>query len=160
VLREVLGRYLGIRGEQIRFEYNAFGKPALSPGLASRLTFNLSHSADLAVIAVAYGAAIGVDLEHVRAQPDFADIARYFFSAAEVDHLTALPSHLQARAFFGCWTRREAYVKACGEGLANEASAPDGRWSVYDFEPAPGYIGALVVAGKGWRINQWDWQSE
>ena len=158
VLRAVLGRYLGTRGDQIRFEHNAFGKPALSPELASRLTFNLSHSADLAVIAVAAGADIGVDLEHIRAQPDFADIARYFFSAAEVDHLNALPNHLQAHAFFSCWTQMEAYAKACGEGLANAPSALDGRWSVYTLEPAPGYIGALVVAGRGWRLTQWDWQ--
>ncbi len=159
VLRAVLGRYLESPADQIRYVYNAFGKPALGLELASRLTFNLSHSADLALIAVAAGADIGVDLEHIRTQPDFAEIARYFFSAAEVDRLNALPSRLQARAFLSCWTKREAYVKACGEGLANTPSALDGRWSLYSLEPAPGYIGALVVAGSGRRLTQWQWQS-
>lgn len=154
VLRAVLGRYLGTRADQIRFVYNAFGKPALSPEFASRLTFNLSHSADLALIAVAAGADIGVDLEHIRTQPDFAEIARYFFSAAEVDRLNGLPSRLQAHAFLSCWTKREAYVKASGEGLANTPSARDGRWSLYSLQPAPGYIGALVVAGSGWRLTR------
>jgi 4'-phosphopantetheinyl transferase len=154
VLRELLARYLRTPPGQIRFVYNAFGKPALSPEFGSRLKFNLSHSADLALIAIAADADIGVDVEYIRAQPDYAEIARHFFSAAEVDRLNRLPSHLHARAFLRCWTKKEAYVKACGEGLAMPHGPPARRWSLFTLQPAPGYIGALAVEGRGWRLTQ------
>src|SRR3989449_1506724 len=96
VLRDLLGRYLQTQPRHIRFAYNAFGKPDLSPEFASRLKFNLSHSAGLALIAIATASNVGVDLEYIRAQSDYADIARRFFSAAEADYLIALPSHLYA----------------------------------------------------------------
>src|SRR2546427_612965 len=118
VLRDLSGRYLQTQPSQISFVYNAFGKPDLSPEFANRLKFNLSHSAGLALIAIATASDVGVDLEYIRAQYDYADISRGFFSTAEVDYVIALPSHLYAEAFFSCWTKKEAYLKACGEGLA------------------------------------------
>ncbi len=162
VLRELLGRYLRTDPGQIRFVYNAFGKPLLSPAFGNRVKFNLSHSADLALIAIAPHANVGIDVEYIRAQPDYADIARQFFSAAEVDHLNGLPSHLRPQAFFSCWTRKEAYVKAGGEGLAGDLdgrSSVDAaqRWSLYTLKPAPDYVGALAVEGGGWRLTQWHW---
>ena len=102
VLRDLLGRYLQTQPRQISFVYNAFGKPDLSPEFGNRLKFNLSHSAGLALIAIATASNVGVDLEYIRAQSDYADIARRFFSTAEVDYLIALPSHLYAEAFFSC----------------------------------------------------------
>jgi len=90
VLRDLLGRYLQIQPGKISFVYNAFGKPDLGPEFANRLKFNLSHSAGLALIAIATASDVGVDLEYIRAQSDYADIARRFFSAAEVDYLIAL----------------------------------------------------------------------
>ena len=160
VLRELLGRYLGIAPGAVRFVYNAFGKPELSSELG-RLKFNLSHSADLALIAIAADAEIGVDLEFIRGgeQADWAEIARCFFSAAERDRLNTLPSHVYAQAFFSCWTKKEAYVKARGEGLAifdgtpTDAVLPRG-WSLYTLQPAPGYVGALAVEGTGRRLRQ------
>src|SRR5437867_6923470 len=80
VLRDLLGRYLQTEPSQIRFVYNAFGKPDLSPEFGSRLKFNLSHAAGLALIAIATGSDVGVDVEYIRAQPDYADIARRFLS--------------------------------------------------------------------------------
>lgn len=151
-LREILGRYLGAPAGQIRFVYNAFGKPALSPAFGSRLRFNLSHSGDCALIAVVADADVGVDVEQVRPLPDQAEIARHFFSATEVDELSQVPSHLRAHAFFCCWTRKEAQVKARGAGLESTDLRPAQRWSRYQIEPAPGYIGALVVEGRGWRL--------
>jgi 4'-phosphopantetheinyl transferase len=166
----------------VRFVYNASGKPALSPEFGSRLKFNLSHSGDLALIAIAADAEIGVDLEYV-AQLDYAEIARHVFSAAELDQFNRLPSHRHAQAFFSCWTKKEAYVKACGEGLAipltsfsvplttDSAHAPAElsgtsadiaqarRWSLYTLQPGRGYIGALAIEGSGWRLSQWRWQS-
>ena len=182
MLRDLLGRYLQARPSQISFVYNAFGKPDLSPEFANRLKFNLSHSAGFALIAIATASNVGVDLEYIRAQSDYADIARRFFSTAEVDYLTALPSHIYAEAFFSCWTKKEAYLKACGEGLAIPLSSfsvplttdpahapvaryvaskdivPATRWSFYTLRPAPGYAGALVIEGTGRRLRQWQWK--
>jgi len=98
-LRELLTRYLATPPGQLRFVYNTFGKPGLSPECGSALRFNISHSADLALIAIALDAEVGVDLEHLQALPDYAEIARGFFSPAEVDELTRLPSGVQAQAF-------------------------------------------------------------
>ncbi len=182
VLRDLLGRYLQTEPGQIGFVYNRFGKPDLAPEFGNRLKFNLSHSAGLALVAIATASNVGVDLEYVRVQSDYADIARHFFSAAEVDYLTAVPSHLYAEAFFSCWTKKEAYLKACGEGLAialNSFSVPATndpahtpadlcidsndivparRWSLYTIRPAPGYAGALAIEGSSWRLRQWQWQ--
>jgi 4'-phosphopantetheinyl transferase len=182
VLRDLLGRYLETRPDRIRYAHNAFGKPHLSPEFGSRITFNLSHSAGLALIAIAADANVGVDLEYTGVHADYADIAREFFSAAEVEQLTALPSHDYAEAFFSCWTKKEAYLKARGEGLTtaldtfsvpaipDPAHTPPGvcvaahdnvpakRWSFYTLEPAPGYIGALAIEGSDWRLTEWDWK--
>jgi 4'-phosphopantetheinyl transferase len=181
VLRDVLGRYLQTEPREITFACNAFGKPALSPVFGSRLKFNLSHSAGLVLIAIADDSNVGVDLECIRAQGDYAEIARHFFSTVEVDQLHALPSHRYAEAFFNCWTKKEAYLKARGEGLsiplnsfsvplttdpahacvdlyrASHDIVPARHWSFYTLQPAPGYIGALAIEGTGWRLRQWQW---
>jgi len=162
VLRDLLGRYLGTDPGQIRFVYNAFGKPELHPEFGSRLTFNLAHSGDLALIAIARDAWVGVDVECIdaRGQSNYADIARSLFSATEVDALSRVPSHLYVKAFFNCWTMKEAYVKGRGEGLTlpltsftvpittdpAPASVRCGRWSLFTLHPAPGYVGALAVS--------------
>src|SRR5207248_192233 len=182
VLRDLLGRYLQTQPDRISFVYNAFGKPDLSPEFGSRLKFNLSHSAGFALIVIATASNVGVDLEYIREQSDYADIARHFFSADEVDYLITLPSHFYTETFFSCWTKKEAYLKACGEGLAiplnsfsvplttdpahtpvdlyvaSKDIVPAKRWSLYTLRPAPGYTGALVIEGTGWRLRQWQWK--
>ncbi len=179
VLRELLGHYLGTQPGRIGYVCNAFGKPDLSPESGSRLRFNLSHSAGLALIAIATDANVGVDLEYIQAQSDYAEIAQHFFSADEVDRLSGIPSHLYAEAFISCWTKKEAYVKACGDGLAipfSSFSVPPGTdpvqdfcvasndiasarcWSFHTLQPAAGYVGALAIEGSGWRLSQWQWQ--
>ena len=144
-LRELLGRHLGIQPGDIRFEYNANGKPALSADFGSRLRFNLSHSADLALIAIARDVDVGVDVERISEGPrsEYAEIARCFFSAAEVEELCSVPPPLYARAFFTCWTKHEACIKARGEAIGDgriDASAP-----IYTLQPASGYVGALAL---------------
>ena len=160
-LRDILGRYLGMHPGRVSFAYNAFGKPELGLTSGKRLKFNLSHSAGCALVAITADADVGVDLEYIRPELDHSEIARCFFSAAEVDQLNRVPSHAQSHAFFESWTKREAYVKARGEGLdqggASGDAASDSRWSVYSIQPAPGYIGALVVEGNGRLLRQWDW---
>jgi 4'-phosphopantetheinyl transferase len=172
VLRDLLGRYLQSQPGRIHYVYNAFGKPSLSPEFGSRLTFNLSHSAGLALIAIAADSSVGIDLEYIRTQSDYAEVARRFFSAAEVDELNALPGDRYTEAFFSCWTKKEAYVKACGDGLAlpldgfsvpltaDPAHGPVDLcgWSLYTLRPAPGYAGALAIEGTGWRLRQWQWK--
>jgi len=182
VLRDLLGRYLQIQPGEISFVSNAFGKPDLGPEFASRLKFNLSHSAGLALIAITTASNVGVDLEYIQAQSAHADIAQRFFSAAEVDYLSALPGHLYAEAFFSCWTKKEAYLKAYGEGLAvpldsfsvplttdpahapadlyvaSKGNVPARRWSLHTLRPAPNYAGALAIEGTGWCLRQWQWK--
>ena len=157
-LRDVLGRYLGIEPGRLRFVYNAFGKPELSPEFGDELRFNVSHSADLAVIALADRADVGIDVEYIQEKADYADIARDFFSAAEVDQLNGLPHQLYAHGFLGCWTKKEAYGKARGQGIAIPwTSCPTPGWSIYPLQPASGYVGALAVEGRGWCLRQWQW---
>jgi 4'-phosphopantetheinyl transferase len=180
-LREVLGHYLGIEPGRVSYVYQACGKPELSPSFGGRLKFNLSHSAGLALIAIAAGSNVGVDLEYTPTELDCATVARHFFSAAEVDELDALPDHRYVEAFLACWTKKEAYVKACGRGLTIPLKSftvplttdpargpsilqfgPNGvdrarRWSIHTLRSAPGYIGALAIEGCGWRLSQWQW---
>jgi 4'-phosphopantetheinyl transferase len=178
-LRAILGEYLGVPPSAIRLETTARGKPLLAPPHdGTGLRFNLSHSAALALCAVTRGRGVGVDVEAVR--PDFAgeDIARRFFSPAEVAALAAVAPGERALAFFRCWTRKEAYIKARGEGLALSLASfdvtlgPDeppallatrddpaeaSRWALVELGLPPGYVGALAVEGRGWRLSLADW---
>src|SRR5688572_27234414 len=128
-LRQLIARYENVPAEKIEFTYNAFGKPALKK---SPLRFNTSHSADLALFAFTLRNNIGVDLERIR--PDFAarEIAGQFFSPDEIAALRALPPAAQIEAFFRCWTRKEAFIKAHGSGL----SLPLHRFVVSLDDPA------------------------
>lgn len=177
ILRAILGRYLRVESNQLRFGYGLYGKPALTGECGGEdLRFNLSHSDGLALYAVTRGREVGVDLERIRA--DFVDeqVAKRFFSPEEVSALQALPAHLQKEAFFNCWTRKEAYIKARGEGLSFpldkfEVSLSPGapaalvstlsdpqeatRWSLHHLFPGPGYVGALAVEGQSWQLKCW-----
>jgi len=178
-LRAILGRYLDVAPAQLAFTQGQQGKPALAAAFgASRLQFNLSHSGDMALCAVAYDRAIGVDVEQIRAVVDATQIARRFFSAGENEAFAAVPDAEKPQAFFNCWTRKEAYIKAIGEGLScpldafdvsltpgeparilrirgSEAAAE--RWSVYALSPAASYVGAVVVKGNNNRLSYWQW---
>lgn len=169
VLRDLLGRYLQVPPGCIRYRYNAFGKPDLAHEFGGRIRFNLSHAGGLALIAIAAESDVGVDLEFVETRADYQTIARSFFSAAEADPLGALAVDRRAEAFLGCWTKKEACLKACGAGLAIPLDrvvvpvdpardpvdvhvraydlVPATRWSVYTLRPAPGYVGALAIEG-------------
>ena len=170
-LRRILGAYLDRAPADLVFTLGRHGKPALEN---LGLEFNLSHSGGCGLLAVTRGRRVGVDVEHVRA--DFAgeDIARRFFAPAEVEALAASAPDQYATGFFRCWTRKEAYVKARGDGLSLAldrfevpldpaatravASCLDDpsecwRWSLREVVPAPGYLGALVVEGDGWTLR-------
>ncbi|MCA1575907.1 MAG: 4'-phosphopantetheinyl transferase superfamily protein [Acidobacteria bacterium] len=176
VLRSLLGRYLEVKPEEVRFAYGPYGKPALDAAHhAGALRFNASHSHELAVYAFAQDHDVGIDVEYIK--EDFAtqDIAERFFSKYEVQVLTALPREEQAAGFFRCWTRKEAYIKAIGSGLShpldqfdvtlapNEPAAllrdhrdPEvaTRYAMFNLDLPAGYVGALAVAGSGDRLVQ------
>jgi len=138
VLRLILSRYLEIEPNDLRFSYNRFGKPALiGHSGADSLHFNMSHSGEFALYAIARGREIGVDVEHVREDLASEQIAERFFSPNEVAMLRALPLNMRTQGFFNCWTRKEAYIKARGEGL----SLPLDR---FDVSLTPGEPAALL----------------
>ncbi len=182
LLRVILAHYLGFEPNQLLFCYNPYGKPALaSPATDVKLCFNLTHSHGLALFAIARGREVGVDVE--RLEPDRAQqtIAERFFSPAEVKALRSLPPSLQPAAFFHCWTRKEAYIKARGKGLSIpldqfDVSVAPGqpaallqthgdaegvfRWSLRDLPAGPGYVAAIAAEGHDWHVKCWQWQDE
>jgi 4'-phosphopantetheinyl transferase len=175
-LRAVLGRYLRCPAADVRFRYGNHGKPALA-GEAGDLRFNLSHSADGALVAVTLGADLGVDLEQLRALTDLEGLARRFFAAGEVTDLLAVPAAERGAAFFRCWTRKEAYIKAVGLGLAcpldrfrvslepgagtrlmeiDGSAAAAAAWALTDLRPWPGYVGCVALPEQGRRSQGYD----
>jgi 4'-phosphopantetheinyl transferase len=175
ILRELLGRYVNRAAAHLEFDYGAQGKPALrSESSQKSVQFNVSHSHGVALLAFALGRQVGVDVELVR--PDFAGekIAERFFSPQEVTELRSLPPLLQDEGFFLCWTRKEAYIKARGEGLqiplqsfhvsltpgkpANLQAADSSRWSLRSLRPDPRYVAALVGEGRDWHLRGWEWR--
>lgn len=175
MLREILGVYLDCPPATIEIASGSRGKPLLGGAPSDNsVDFNLSHARGLAVYAFARGREVGVDIEAVR--PDFAveQIAERFFSPEEIEELRSLPAGLRAQGFFLCWTRKEAYIKARGEGLQipldsfrvtvtpdepeKLASADGSRWKLHSFQPAGGYVGALVGEGKDWELRHWQWK--
>ena len=165
---------IGMAPSAIRMAPSAIGGGRDTGGLR----FNLAHSHKLALCAVTWGREVGIDLEYARA--DLADerIAERFFSTQEVAALRALPKDVRLQAFFNCWTRKEAYVKARGEGLsmpldqfdvslvpgepAALVSTPTdpqevSRWTLQEISPAPGYVAALAVEGRDWVLKRWQW---
>jgi 4'-phosphopantetheinyl transferase len=115
-LRAILGRQLGANPSELEFERNAWGKPALAG--SQRVRFNLSHSGGLLLLAVTLDCDIGVDIEQLREMQDMTDVAGRFFCPEEQAELAALPPSDRQRAFFSCWTRKEAFIKAAGQGLS------------------------------------------
>jgi 4'-phosphopantetheinyl transferase len=120
-LRAILAGYVDADAAQLEFVHGPNGKPKLAPPLAATdIEFNLSHSHERALLAVSHGREIGIDIESVR--PDFAfdDVAEHFFTGREVKALRALPPALQRQGFYKCWTSKEAFLKAKGTGLSGE----------------------------------------
>jgi len=179
LLREMLGRYLGEEPDRIVFTYGATGKPRLAGGGAG-LGFNVSHSGSLALFAVGRCDRIGIDIELIRPVDDADQIATRCFSPRERTTFRALEPARRLDGFFNCWTRKEAYVKALGEGLTHaldrfdvsltpgcpaellriDDDTPDAPpWTLDDLRPQAGYVGALAVPGRALRVSRWHWVS-
>jgi 4'-phosphopantetheinyl transferase len=179
-LRMILARYLGCEPAALKFHYSENDKPCLDPSFADdptfaekKIEFNVSHSGTVALLAFARARAVGVDIEQVRDNFEPDAIAGRFFSEHEQRQLEGLSSSEKYLAFFRCWTRKEAYIKARGTGLslpldqfdvsikpedenALLATRPDAseaaRWSLRGLQAGDGYIAALCVRGQGWRL--------
>lgn len=182
MLRALLSRYVGMAPHDLHFAYGARGKPALI-NQAGQLDvrFNLAHSHGRALYAIATGREVGVDLEYIRADVAGEQIAQRFFAPQEYAALQMLPASERQRAFFACWTRKEAYIKARGDGLAHAldqfavSMTPDpavtltatgvaaqevARWSLHGLGVAVDYAAALAVEGHEWQLRCWDWDGE
>ena len=176
-LRTLAGRYLAAPPAGLAFGYRERGKPYLTA--PDGLRFNVSHSGQRALLCFARDREVGVDIELRRELSDLRALARTAFSPAEYAALCRLPEAAHPDAFFACWSRKEAFIKATGEGVAQLAAfdvslAPgeparllrvDGeppgapRWSIHDLPAIPGYAAALVVErdGAAPRLACWDW---
>ena len=169
-LREILARYTGEAAEAMVLLAAEKGKPYLAEHPDIR--FNLSHSGSWAMVAVAHKRELGVDIECIRRERSTDGIAERFFAPAEVRELKDTAEERRVPAFFACWSRKEAYIKARGEGLGipldsfevslgEEAvlrKAEDReRWSMCSLRAPAGYAAALVVEGSSWRVRQLEW---
>jgi 4'-phosphopantetheinyl transferase len=163
-LRKVLSGYLGMDPSSVQFRYGRRGKPALDEKYQSDISFNVTHSQDTALLAIQRQGNIGVDIEKIRNDFRVEDIARRFFSESELHELLALPEAQRAEAFFLCWTRKEALIKALGEGLhiplnsfgvslnPNDAATfthgVSRPWEIESFTAGNGYPAAVVYEGR------------
>jgi 4'-phosphopantetheinyl transferase len=175
LLRRLLAGYLGRTAGELRFKYAEKGKPSLEGVEKSSLNFNLAHSHGKAIYAFSHGRELGVDLEFLREDFGGEEIAERFFSSGEIAALRNVPAELTKQAFFNCWTRKEAYIKARGEGLSMPLDAFDvslrpgeaaallrnhkepaevRRWSMQSLSVPDGYVAALVVEGHSLKLKR------
>lgn len=179
ILRSLLGLYLGTAPARIRFAYNRYGKPSLEAVSGEdSLHFNVSHSNGLALYAFTRGREVGIDVEYARADFACEEVAGRFFSASEVSALRALGTGDYTEAFFNCWTRKEAFIKALGEGLScplasfSVSLAPSepaallsvegrdvepSRWFLRELHPGRGYAAALALEATGCSLKFYRW---
>jgi 4'-phosphopantetheinyl transferase len=177
LLRTILAVYLKTDPGSLTFSYSKKDKPSLGmPHASAGIAFNISHSGAIALFAFARNRDIGVDVEHLRLDFDAEAIARRFFSAHEQIELAAVDKEHRVEAFFRCWTRKEAYIKATGDGLslpltqfdvslasgdtnALIATRPDNseaaHWLLQEVPAGPQYIAALCVRGRDWKLSSW-----
>jgi 4'-phosphopantetheinyl transferase len=173
ILRGLVAEYLAIDPADVTFVAGPNGKPALGPPFDRRgLCFSSSHSHNLALMAFTFNRQVGVDVEHIRQMPDADDIARRHFTAAENTFLERLEPSDRMQAFFDCWTRKEAYVKATGEGLHRPLNTFDvalaskddarvtelrptdaGHWRLRNLTLAARYVGTVASTGGDWSLR-------
>ncbi len=180
ILRLLLARYVHCKPAQLQFDYTSTGKPFLSKLLGNvGICFNLSHSNNLVLYAITQDRQVGIDVEYVRSIPEMLDIAERTFSSEENYQIKHLNRIERQKAFFNCWTRKEAFIKAIGDGMSFpldqfDVSLKPGdparilkifgseekaeRWSMHELLPAERYSAAFVVEGKGCSIEYQDWE--
>ena len=175
LVRSILAGYAARPAAELSFTYGPEGKPEMSAAPCGEpLHFNSTHSGDVLLVAVGRVPSLGIDVERIRPVARFERVARRAFSEEERRRIDALRPEERNEAFITCWTRKEACVKAIGEGVWSafgrfevsvESGEPAelltvdghpaaaGEWSLYHLEPAGGYVGALATCGGGWRVS-------
>lgn len=160
-LRRLLAAHLGTSPSTLEIDYGKHGKPELRGG--SAIQFNVSHSDKLAVLALSPGHRVGVDIERVRAIAEIDHIAGTRFSDEEIRDLASVAPEQRSRTFFRCWTRKEAFIKAIGEGLSSSVSGPANHakgWTLLDWSPLEGFAGAVAVENETARLIIHGWLGE
>jgi 4'-phosphopantetheinyl transferase len=177
LLRLILSRYLQQPASAIEFRQGTHGKPEIQSGGTDQPPFfNTSHSSEIAVCAISRSCPLGVDVERIQEIPEMEAIAKRFFSSREARTLMALPLNLRLQAFYNCWTRKEAFLKATGEGIAENLAkvevtlAPDDKpgvvslsgdlgaheqWQLQPFSPAHGYLGCVAYRSAPLILSEW-----
>lgn len=176
LLRVILGSYAGVAPNELVFRFGRRGKPELASP-PQNLQFNMSHSRDMVLVAVARGRRVGADIEHVDEPGDISRITARFLSPRDRVAIEQLPADRQREAFLRCWTRKEAYMKARGDGISrplddfdittseessrarlrasgnpNESDA----WELADVAAPRGFMAAIAVEGHGFEVVQHD----
>jgi 4'-phosphopantetheinyl transferase len=179
VLRDVLSRYLRCSSDAIRFRENAFGKPFLdNPDGGRTLEFNIAHASGLVLVAICRGRRIGIDVEEIRPMDDMLTISERYFTSQECDFIFRQQRSDRERAFWSCWTRKEAYVKAVGKGLSIQLNSfdtlifnpdpvvflesPPGStdrviWQLANLKVQGGYAAAVAVESGVNRLIHFAW---
>jgi 4'-phosphopantetheinyl transferase len=179
VLRQIIALYTGLAPAALKFTSNRYGRPLLSKDSnPAELDFNLSHSGNLVLYAFSRGRVVGIDIEAVRKEIATLNIAENFFSPDEVTTLKSVSEDMHTVAFFNCWTRKEAYIKAVGEGLSHPlhnfsvSLAPHeeaallsvrgdqraaARWKIYALEPGTGYVAAVIAENPPFSLREWEY---
>ncbi len=182
ILRVLIGSYLGIAPSEALFCYGVFGKPALDAGgHRETLAFNLSHTEDFALFAFSPACEIGVDVERIQKSFETLSLAEWLFSTNEYTALSALPTELQLSAFYACWTRKEAYLKAKGRGIASDLAKFDvtvspkeaaqllrvegdpeeaRRWKLLDIPVPSDYHATIAVAKHDCSLKRYSWRHD
>ncbi len=175
ILRVLLGRYLDRQPSEIEFSLGEFGKPGIPAGVSKiPVCFNVSHSGGLALYGFTPDCDIGVDVEAIRPVAQMEKIASRFFSPSETRMLMSVPVTSRLESFFACWTRKEAFLKATGEGIAQNLGnvevtlvpgdgarishlhgQPQTQWQLHSFAPAPGYLGCVALPHGHLQLRQW-----
>lgn len=177
VLRNLLGTYLQMAPDQVTFQLGDHGKPYVNH--PSQIRFNISHSGDTILLGFVQKHRIGIDIEYTKRKVAVKKIAKLFFAEEEVTSLCRLDQAYHTQAFYNCWTRKEAFIKAVGSGLSfpldqfvvsldstKEATLIDTKWdkkekykwTLHTIEPRKDYIGAVSVKGNVSDIQSWRYQ--
>lgn len=177
-VREVLAGYLACAPDEVEFEFAGHGKPRVAAKFATSLHFNMSNSGDWTMLALAQGREVGVDIERINRQLADPDIVGHYFSPGEILQLQGLQDNEWLQGFFNCWTRKEAFIKATGEGLSRPldsfevslagnrpptllwvegCSDPARCWQMTGLPDTPGYASALVVNGMVGELHSFRW---
>jgi len=179
ILRTILGCYLNVEPSRLQFCYGKYGKPELADTFGEGpILFNMSDSEGLALYAFTRSQEIGVDIEHIRDIPEMDQITERFFSERENAVFRSLPESKKKEAFFNCWVRKEAFIKAIGAGLhcpldkfevslvpgdpANLPSIQEDsrvafRWSMQELKPRSGFAAAFAIEDRSRQLHCWQW---